>query len=697
MSLCQYILNHKVDYAYDTLGRRTSMSLMNNSTPLGATQYTYDTMSRLATVSDGTNTATYARIAGMNLLDTTTVSNTSGTVLTRDRNYDSYHRLASISNTAGSVTRSYTYTLNDKDQRTRITFADGSYWDYTYDAKGQVISGAKYDANGLAVPGQAFGYGYDEIGNMLYKENGMSALKIAYSSNIVNQYTAVAYPGVVPVVGAADVDAEVKVMRNDTPQNYYPLRVMTPTRNGKYYYGTFSADNSQTEKTVDYSVYAMKTDPNDTGKKLYEKQNGSFTVPKRDAAFTYDDDGNMLTNGDWTYTWNGENRMIAAEKSNSKLEFAYDYQGRRFSKKVYTGTTGNWTLSSEQKFVYDRYLQIAEFNGSNSVQKSHVWADSTTLEWQKDHVNSKYHYCMYDGNKNIIGTVDDTETLTSSYEYSPFGKILSKSGSYADSNKFRFSSEYQDDETGLVYYNYRYYSSEIGRWTKRDPIEEEGGYNLYGMVGNRIANYFDYLGYVKVSHSVNYEYFNNLSELRKACEGNRLACSIMWGGIDDVKYKTIVNPYKEYIKHKPCCVTIDSVKWHSEIKMLTRSAWDKEVGDDKYARWNRNNGYNTWTNEEFYKSRLFKTYDGVFLHEKQHMKQFKELGEKGINIFNKKFTEANCKDDANTNTNTNTKSMEVQMTLTYLEWNKNTKSKIGRSEEEAVQVEREYYQGQCGK
>ena len=32
-------------------------------------------------------------------------------------------------------------------------------------------------------------------------------------------------------------------------------------------------------------------------------------------------------------------------------------------------------------------------------------------------------------------------------------------------------------------------------WINRDPIEEQGGLNLYAMVGNRPINYFDYLGY----------------------------------------------------------------------------------------------------------------------------------------------------------------------------------------------------------
>jgi RHS repeat-associated protein len=46
------------------------------------------------------------------------------------------------------------------------------------------------------------------------------------------------------------------------------------------------------------------------------------------------------------------------------------------------------------------------------------------------------------------------------------------------------------------YYGYRYYSPEMGRWISRDPIEEAGGINLYGMVGNDPVNKVDYLGLV---------------------------------------------------------------------------------------------------------------------------------------------------------------------------------------------------------
>jgi len=46
----------------------------------------------------------------------------------------------------------------------------------------------------------------------------------------------------------------------------------------------------------------------------------------------------------------------------------------------------------------------------------------------------------------------------------------------------------------VAYYGYRYYDPKTGKWPSRDPIEEEGGVNLYGFVGNDGVNRWDYLG-----------------------------------------------------------------------------------------------------------------------------------------------------------------------------------------------------------
>jgi hypothetical protein len=48
------------------------------------------------------------------------------------------------------------------------------------------------------------------------------------------------------------------------------------------------------------------------------------------------------------------------------------------------------------------------------------------------------------------------------------------------------------------FYGFRYYDPETGRWPNRDPIGEEGGYNLYGFVGNEPVGKWDLLGQMTV-------------------------------------------------------------------------------------------------------------------------------------------------------------------------------------------------------
>ena len=103
-------------------------------------------------------------------------------------------------------------------------------------------------------------------------------------------------------------------------------------------------------------------------------------------------------------------------------------------------------------------------------------------------------YYIADGNKNIIALKDSSGADVSTYAYTPFGSLENPAD--GDENPFRFSSEYADDETGLVYYNYRYYSPQLGRWTKRDPIEEEGGVNLYLFTLNNPPNRIDINGQI---------------------------------------------------------------------------------------------------------------------------------------------------------------------------------------------------------
>jgi RHS repeat-associated protein len=87
-----------------------------------------------------------------------------------------------------------------------------------------------------------------------------------------------------------------------------------------------------------------------------------------------------------------------------------------------------------------------------------------------------------------------TGVISASYEYGPFGEPIRISGTMGKANPFRFSTKFTDDETGLSYYGQRYYIPFTGRWMSRDPIEEEGGVNVYGFVSDDSVSRFDPIG-----------------------------------------------------------------------------------------------------------------------------------------------------------------------------------------------------------
>ena len=258
------------------------------------------------------------------------------------------------------------------------------------------------------------------------------------------------------------------------------------------YYGGFSYDDignwTETSRTGNTYYYL-------TSNILNQYTDVSTVWPMNTWNPTYDVDGNMLTGiMGWSYGWNGENRLISAENGDTRLEFSYDYMGRRFEKKVYTANV----LTKHGKFVYDGYklIQVLDALNSDAVTMAFAWhPESTGLDtpFSMTYDGETYYY-VTDGNKNVMSLIDAAGTKAAEYVYDPFGRLLSSTGSLAEINPFRFSSEYHDDETGLVYYNYRYYSPELGRWISRDPIEEEGGVNLYAMVGNNPVNERDFLG-----------------------------------------------------------------------------------------------------------------------------------------------------------------------------------------------------------
>jgi RHS repeat-associated protein len=104
-------------------------------------------------------------------------------------------------------------------------------------------------------------------------------------------------------------------------------------------------------------------------------------------------------------------------------------------------------------------------------------------------------FAGYDGNGNVAALVSAASGAVSAlYEYGPFGEVIRKTGVMGTPNPFRFSTKYQDDETDLLYYGYRYYNPSTGRWTGRDPAGEEACPGVYAYVDNHPVDAVDCLG-----------------------------------------------------------------------------------------------------------------------------------------------------------------------------------------------------------
>ena len=222
----------------------------------------------------------------------------------------------------------------------------------------------------------------------------------------------------------------------------------------------------------------------------------------------YDADGNqtriMTSTGIWEVSYDANDRPVifTQEDGRTVITCSYDYRGRRFEKKV----SVNGAVSSHCRFLYRDYLQVAELDLRHPepvLVKSYLW-DPTEPEatrvlmmtcWQENGMKVKEHLCfMHDALKNVTSIFDGQQKQQARYEYAPFGSPITEEGDMARENKFRFSCEFSDDELGLVYYNYRHLNPADGRWINRDPIAEQGGWNLYGFIDNRVINCIDILG-----------------------------------------------------------------------------------------------------------------------------------------------------------------------------------------------------------
>ena len=440
--------------------------------------------------------------------------------MTTTKSHDNLNRLWQISSSRtpgsapGPAAFTYDYQYNDANQRVRVSLPDGSFWSYAYDKLGQVISAKRYWADNTPVAGQQFEYTFDDIGNRTQtKAGGDSAggsLRTAtYTANRLNQYSSRVVPGTNDIVGSAASTATVLVNLQST------------YRKGEYYQKALVTNNATAP------VYFAIT--NRAG--LSGVTNiaiGNLFVPQTPENFVYDLDGNLTSDGRWNYTWDAENRLVRMVTATAvgpphRIDFEYDWRGRRIRKTVWNNTGGTGTPAVNRRFLYDDWnlVAILDGNNANAILQFFVWGTDLSgsfqgaggvggLLWVSDYQagTAGTYFPAFDGNGNVVALVSAADgSVAAQYEYDAFGAVIRSSGLMAKANPFRFSTKFQDDESGLLYYGFRYYNASTGRWLLRDFLAENDRQgmqdpsasncdlkNLYAFVQNTPVTRFDNWG-----------------------------------------------------------------------------------------------------------------------------------------------------------------------------------------------------------
>ncbi len=211
----------------------------------------------------------------------------------------------------------------------------------------------------------------------------------------------------------------------------------------------------------------------------------------------HDADGNQTHEGNRTYSWDGENRLIAIQEGSSLIaRYTYDHQSRRIARWVNDGT--------EERYLYDCWNLIAVYQkGETKPVGTYTWGKDLSgslqgaggvggllfAQTQGEKPNTWIYH--YDANGNITQVTDPRGNLLEQNTYDAFGNPTTESHI---PNRYRFSTKPQDSESGSNYYGYRYYNPVYGRWLSRDPISEFGGINLNMFVRNESLTLVDRLG-----------------------------------------------------------------------------------------------------------------------------------------------------------------------------------------------------------
>ncbi len=409
-------------YGYDLNDNRTSLRKRDGST-IG---YTYDALNRIAqkTLPSGPSVFYDYDLQGHQLY--ARFGSAAGSGITNT--YDGLGRLLTTTTNQSGTARTVGHQYDPAGNRTLITHSDGTSFTYGYDELSRLTS---IKENGSTT---IVSVGYNNIGEMTTVTRGSASTTLGYD----------------PLSRATSVADDLAGTNGDETATlaYNPAnQVVTETRSNDAYSfaGYVSVNRSYTANGLNQYTAAGP------------------------AAFTYDNNGNLTSDGANTYTYDPENRLLT-EAGSASATLVYDPLGRLFQ------TSGG--PAGTTQFLYDGDEIIAEYDGSGNLLRRFVHGnrDDDPLIWYEGSSvsSSTRRSVQADHEGSIISVADGSGNLIHANSYDEYGIP-----SVGNLGRFQYTGQAYMPELGMYYYKARMYSATLGRFMQTDPVGYDGGINLY--------------------------------------------------------------------------------------------------------------------------------------------------------------------------------------------------------------------------
>jgi RHS repeat-associated protein len=197
---------------------------------------------------------------------------------------------------------------------------------------------------------------------------------------------------------------------------------------------------------------------------------------------TYDNNGNLTSDGSNTYTWDRANRLLSMGGAN----YAYDGLGNRIRQ-----TIGVFRTDYLNDLARPLPTVVREIRYDDTTPGSPVLLETNRfvhgprgVHAQRNNA-SQWYWHTPDGLGSVRSVLDHTAAVLWATGYTPNGQGYAAAGT--DPTLYGFTGE-PSDANGLVYLRARHYSPALGQFINRDPAET---FNRYAYVDGNPINRID--------------------------------------------------------------------------------------------------------------------------------------------------------------------------------------------------------------